>query len=365
MTSSFHFIRRHIQEMPPYQPILPYEALSTELGLPAGELVKLDGNENPYGACPGVAAALARMQNLHIYPDPECRRIRRRLAEHHHIAEESIVVSAGADELIDLILRVTVEPDEGVINCPPTFGMYAFDGLLNRAQLVNVPRKPDFSVDVEGIEQAVARQPAKVLFLANPNNPDGSMAATGQIERLLHLPLLVVVDEAYIHFSEPGASMLEQAQRYPNLVVLRTFSKWAGLAGLRIGYGVFPRELAAAMMKAKQPYNVSAAAEQAALASMDALDVLEDRCRRILDQRGKLYSELESLPWLQPYPSQANFVLYRVWGRPAGEVSQALRRRGILVRYFDKPGLQDCIRISIGTPEQMRRLVNALKEMEG
>jgi len=361
MTSSLDTIRQHILAMPPYEPILPFDVLSAELGIPLEKLVKLDANENPYGPLPEVHQALAALDTLHIYPDPESRRIRKMLADYHQIPAERIVIGAGADELIDLILRLVLEPGDGLINCPPTFGIYAFDGALNQANLITVPRRPDFSIDLEAIQQAVAADQPKVLFLANPNNPDGGTIATEIFEQLVDLPLLLVMDEAYIEFSDPGCSVLEKVQVNDNLIVLRTFSKWAGLAGLRIGYGFFPSDFVPMLMKAKQPYNVSVAAEQAAVATMNNLSASQANITRIITQRQRLYTVLEEIDWIRPYPSQANFVLCKVSGIPAVEVKQRLREQGILIRYFNAAGLSDHIRISVGTQEQIEILITALK----
>ena len=361
MTNTTHFIRQHIQEMLPYEPILPFDVLSNDLGIPAERLIKLDANENPYGPLPEVKQALAALDALHIYPDPESRRIRTLLAEHHQVPEESIVIGAGADELIDLIMRIVIEPGDTVINCPPTFGMYAFDGALNQARLKTVPRQTDFSLDMPGILQAVAEHQPRLLFLANPNNPDGGMISEGVFQQLVDLPQLLVMDEAYIQFSDQGRSVLKEVQSYNNLIVLRTFSKWAGLAGLRIGYGVFPEAFVPMLMRAKQPYNVSVAAEQAAVVTMRNLSKAHENIAQIIEHRGQLYEALEQIAWLRPYPSQANFILCRVESVSAFEVKQRLRKQGILIRYFDKPGLSEHIRISIGTLEQTEKLITALK----
>lgn len=361
MRDSSQFIRRHIREMPPYQPILPFDVLSEELGLPIDALIKLDANENPYGPLPEVKEALATLDTLHIYPDPESRKIRRLVAGYHQIHEEQVVIGAGADELIDLILRLVIEPGEGLINCPPTFGMYAFDGDLNQARVITVSRKPDFSLDMAGIEKAVEQSGAKLLFLANPNNPDGGMVSEDEFQRLIALPLMLVMDEAYINFSDQGESVLNKVGIYPNLIVLRTFSKWAGLAGLRIGYGVFPPDFVPYLMKAKQPYNVSVAAEQAAVVTMQQIAKVDRNADWVIEQRKRLYQDLTEIPWLEPYPSQANFILCRVKGIRAVEVKQRLREKGILIRYFDKPGLSDHIRISVGTEDQLDALMAALK----
>jgi histidinol-phosphate aminotransferase len=361
MTRATDLIRQHIREMPPYEPILPFDVLSEELGIPVDRLIKLDANENPYGPLPEVREALGALDTLHIYPDPESRRIRALMAKHHQISEESIVICAGADELIDLIVRLTIEPGEGMINCPPTFGMYAFDGALNQASTITVPRQPDFSLDVQAIKRAVERHQPKILFLANPNNPDGGMISEDTFLQLVSLPLILVMDEAYIQFSDPEGSALEKVQSHQNLIVLRTFSKWAGLAGLRIGYGVFPEALGAIIMKAKQPYNVSVAAERAAVITMRNLPKAEEKIARIVESRGKLYEALSQIPWLKPYPSQANFILCKVENIPAVGLKEKLRAQGIMIRYFDKPGLDDHVRISVGTREQTDALIGALK----
>jgi histidinol-phosphate aminotransferase len=361
MKNSPEFIRQYIKEMPAYEPIFPYDVLSEELGIPVKELIKLDANENPYGPIPEVNRTLASLDTLHIYPDPESRRIRKLLAEYHQISESNIVIGAGADEIIDLILRIVLEPGDGLINCPPTFGMYAFDGALNQANLMEVPRRHDFSIDIDGIRQTVKKYRPKVLFLANPNNPDGGMVPEDTLEQLINLPLLLVIDEAYIQFSNPDRSVLGKVRSNQNLIILRTFSKWAGLAGMRIGYGVFPKGFVPVLMKAKQPYNVSAAAEQAAVTTMQNLPKIEENIARIIEQRGQLFEALEQIPWLSPYPSQANFVLCRVEGIQAIEVKQRLRAQGILIRYFNKPGLDDHIRISVGTMDQVEKLIASLK----
>jgi histidinol-phosphate aminotransferase len=178
------------------------------------------------------------------------------------------------------------------------------------------------------------------------------------------MPLLVILDEAYINFSPDTYSWIHRVADYDNLIVLRTFSKWAGLAGLRIGYGVFPEALAPLLMKVKQPYNVSVAAEVAACAAIDQVDTLDEFARKIISERERLKGLLREIPWLEPYPSAANFILCRIIGRSARQVKQQLMEQGILIRYFDRPGLRDHIRFSIGKPEQNDILMKALRAME-
>ncbi len=356
-------IRPDVAEMPPYKPVLPFDVRAAQLGLPVEQLVKLDANENPYGMPKAARRALAALKMGHIYPDPQTRRLRRALSEFHGVPFENIVVGAGADELIDLTLRLFLQPGDGVLVCPPTFGMYEFDTRLNAGRVIAVPRRADFSLDLEAIAAAVASEKPKLLFLATPNNPDGRLLTSEEIERLLALPVYVVLDEAYIEFAPPGRSMIRQVVERENLVVLRTFSKWGGLAGLRVGYGVFPSHLMPHLWKIKPPYNVSVAAEAAALAVLAEPDELAARTRLIIAERERLYRLLQAIPWLEPYPSQANFVLTRVLGRDAKALQAALARRGILVRHFATPRLQDHIRISVGKPEHTDALIFALQEV--
>ncbi len=181
---------------------------------------------------PAVQEALARLAYMHIYPDPQSQELRQRLSEYLGVPAENLLAGAGADELIDLVQRVLIEPGDGIINCPPTFGMYAFDGDINQARVISIQRRPDFSLDMPAILRAIEIEKPKMIFLASPNNPDGSQAARQDIEKILEMPVVLVLDEAYNEFAEAGTSFIQNVPERENLVVLRTFSKWAGLAGL-------------------------------------------------------------------------------------------------------------------------------------
>jgi histidinol-phosphate aminotransferase len=356
-------VRPHILDMPPYEPILPYEVLSETLGIPVEKLVKLDANENPYGPLPDVLDALGQLPYAHIYPDPESRQLRQALATYLRFPVENILASAGADELIDLIMRLCLAQGQSILNCPPTFGMYAFDADVNQARLINVPRLADFSLDLPGIEAAVLEHSPSLLFLASPNNPNGSLIPPEEIQQLLELPMIIVLDEAYIEFARPGSSFLHKVLEHENLVVLRTFSKWAGLAGLRVGYGAFPGWMMPHLWKIKQPYNVSVAASTAAKVSLENAARLVKTGQQIVAERERLFTKLTEIPWLVPYPSQANFILCRVVEKDARSLKIQLAQQGILLRHFNKPGLQDTIRISVGTPAQNDLLLQALNEL--
>jgi len=357
------FIRNNVVQLEPYTPILPFEVLSQQLGRHPAEIIKLDANENPYGPSPLVAQHLAAAPYLHIYPDPESRDLRAALADYTGIPAEYLLVGHGADELIDLTLRLFINPGDKIINLPPTFGMYSFDAAINAAQVINVWRRPDFSVPIDAVEAHFANTDGaaapKIIIATSPNNPDGSLLGDDDLRRLLALPAVVILDEAYVEFS--GHSRIDWVLHHPNLMVLRTFSKWAGLAGLRVGYGAFPLDIIEHLWKIKQPYNVNVAGQIAALASLADRDRLLDSVAKLVEQRGLLYKTLKQFNWLTPYPSHSNFVLCRVTGRPAVEVKNKLAAQGILVRYYNSANLTDCIRISLGTPEQMARLEQGLK----
>ena len=352
-------IRADITAMEAYTPTASLEVFAARLGFPVERLIKLDANENPYGPSAGARAALAALPYAHIYPDPAAGALRALLADYVGVAADHLLAGAGADELIALILQLFIEPGDTIINTPPTFSMYSFDAPLAFARVVNVERRADFALDVEGIERAARETHAKLLFLCSPNNPDGSLIAPEVVERLLALPLVVVLDEAYMEFS--GAdSLAARVPDAPNLIVLRTFSKWAGLAGLRVGYGIFPRAIIPHLWKIKQPYNLNVAADAAARASLVDLPLLRANVDQLIAQRERLERELAAVPYLTPYPSRANFVLCRVEGMPAADLRDALARLGIVIRYYNTPRLRDHVRISAGTPEQIDTLLDAL-----
>ena len=357
-------VRPDLLEVPGYVPITPTDVLAGQYGIAPDDILKLDGNENPYGPSPRALEAIAEERRYHIYPDPDQRRVREALAAFLGVDAAAIVCGLGSDDLIDLIMRALLSPGDGVINCTPTFGMYPFNTEVAGGRVIEVPRRENFSLDLDAIEAAAGS--AKVIFLASPNNPTGNLLDRGEIERLLRLRLLVVIDEAYIEFAGEGhqpVSLVTQVAEHGNLVVLRTFSKWAGLAGLRAGYGVMPEALASLLMTIKQPYNLNVAAAYAMVASIEDAPLLLERCCRMAGTRERLFALLDEIDWLQPYPSQANFILCRLDGVDAVEVQARLAKRGIFVRYFDTPSLRNHLRISVGLEEHSERVVGALREI--
>ncbi|CAL8463118.1 g2652 [Coccomyxa elongata] len=283
----------------------------------------------------------------------------------NNIPIEHLLVGCGADELIDLLMRCVLDPGDTIVDCPPTFTMYAFDAAVNGASVITVPRLDGFRIDVPAIEKAVREHHPKMLFMTSPNNPDGSMIAEADLLAVLALPVLVVLDEAYIEFSQEPSRMRWVMER-PNLVVLRTFSKSAGLAGLRVGYGAFPAGMIDYLWRAKQPYNVSVAAETAACAALTNPSYLQDVRDKLVTERERLFRLLQGVSFLEPYPSSANFILCKVVsGQDAKAVKDVLAaEHGIMVRHYAKAELSGFIRVSVGRPEHTDALMAALHSLE-
>ena len=383
-------IRPELAAMGGYTPIEPTDILEQRT---EGRIIKLDGNENPYGCSPKVPEALANYPYYHIYPDPEQRELRKALEEYTGLSRQHIVCGSGSDELIDLVLRLFLKPGDKVINCTPTFGMYPFSTDVCGGKVVDVPRSEDFSLDMISIRKALTEK-IKVIFVASPNNPTGNTITKQEIAALVDTGKIVVVDEAYFEFST--VTMADLVPNYSNLIVLRTFSKWAGLAGLRIGYGIFPTEIVGYLMKIKQPYNVNVAAQAAVLASLADIDFLRGNIEKIVTERERLFGKLKDLDWLTPYPSGGNFILCslqypsetlaschsepspsviaskakqsdaqekRSDKSQAKKIWQQLRQKGIFIRYFDTPRLKDYLRISVGKLEDTDALIEALRSL--
>jgi len=371
MSSSFDvraLIGERVRSLQEYAPEPPEEA-AARLGLPLGQIIKLDANENPYGPTKHTLAALSGYSNYHRYPDALSRRLRQAIGHYVGVDAANILVGNGSDELIDSVLRLFRPGPRGggiaqVLNCPPTFGEYQFYALSNDMEVLDIPRDEGFRVDVAAIEALCRADPRpKVLFLASPNSPDGSLLPDADLLRLLELPLVVVLDEAYIEFSTANSKAGLVAER-ENLIVLRTFSKWAGLAGLRVGYGIFPQALMEGLWRLKSPYNVNCAAQVGALATLENLNEAKENIAKIVAERERLIKKLREISFLTVYESQSNFVLCRTRGVPIEAIRQVMERRGILLRYFGDPALRDYMRITVGTPMQDEAVLIALRSLD-
>ncbi len=355
------FIRSNLVSFDGYSARESPETLETKLEVPVESVIKLDANENPYGCSPRVNRALATCPDLNIYPDAGQTELRELLAGYTGIGAEHIVAGSGSGDLIDLILRLLVEPGEEVITCVPAFTMFRFSTRMYGGRLIEISRDKDFAVSVSAVKAAISKR-TKIILVDNPNNPTGNLTCQNDILEIVDSGLPVLVDEAYVEFA--GETVVPLVSQYKNLIVLRTFSKWAGLAGLRVGYGIFPPEIANYLMKIKLPYSVNMAAIVAVRESLKDIDYLMDNVMAIIAERGRLFRELKKIKFLTPFPSRANFILCSVRDGLASEFHQKLQRKGILVRYFDTPRLRNSIRISVGKPEHTDALIKALRETE-
>jgi histidinol-phosphate aminotransferase len=354
------FIRPNLKGFTGYSASTSPDTLKGKVDVSLEDIIKMNANENPYGCSLRVLKALAECQRFNIYPDDGQQELRKMLADYAGAPAERIVVGHGSNTLIDYLVRLFVSPGDEVINSVPTFDIYRFSTEICGGRVVNVNRNDNYAIDVKGIRSAINSK-TKLIFLATPNNPTGNLIPRKDIIEIIETGLPVVVDEAYYEFS--GTTVMPLIEKYKNLIILRSFSKWAGLAGLRIGFGVFPPRIAAYMMAVKIPHNVSIAAEVAVKESLADLDYLQGRVKAIIEERTRLFNELQKISWLKPHPSQANFIYCIVLKGSASELYWKLQRKGILVRYFDNPLLKNGIRISVGKPEHTKALIKVLKEL--
>jgi histidinol-phosphate aminotransferase len=348
-------VRKAIANISGYHGPEDPEYLAKRLGRPIESIIKLDANENPYGPSPLVQEMLSTYAGYSIYPDSEQRSARAALAEYAGVPAESLILGNGADELIDLLMRAYLDPGDELVDFPPSFAMYAFNAQLQDARVVAVPRKDDFSIDVDAALRAISPR-TKLILLTSPNNPTGTVMPTADVRRILETGYLVVLDEAYFEFANADGqgfeSMIGEVASHPNLVVLRTFSKWAGLAGLRIGYGVFPTEVSEHIWKLKPPFNVNVAALVAMRAALEDREHLLSTVGQIVAERERLLVELPKTRLVKPYPTRSNFILCAINGMDGRTLTNRLADEGILVRHYGTPRLQSCVRISVGRPEQ-------------
>jgi histidinol-phosphate aminotransferase len=356
---AFDFVHPHLLSLKSYEAVDPPEVLAARANMLESEIVKLDANESPYGPSPRVTAAMPGVPRMHLYPDPAQTNMRNAVAGYLGVEPQQVVIGNGSDEIIDLVFRTVLGPGHSVLVCVPTFGMYEFTAQVCGATTIEVERDHQFQIDVDAILSAVSST-TKVIAIASPNNPSGNSVPPEMIERLLGLNVIVMVDEAYAEFG--GTSLVDRVLDHPNLIILRTLSKWGGLAGLRAGYGVMEPDMADLLLRAKPPYNINQATEHAVLASLADTATLNQRAKLITDERERMFLALKDLPGITPLPSDANFILSHVPTGKGRVIFDSLAKRGVFVRYYSRASMADYLRISVGTPEQTTRLLEALEQ---
>lgn len=354
----------NLESLPVYQPGRPVEEVARELGLAASELIKLASNENPCGPSPRALDAMREeLGRLNSYPDGNSFYLKDRLASHLGVDPENLVFGNGSNEIIEFVGHALLRPGTNAVVSEYCFAIYPIVARLFGAEVITVPAR-HFGHDLRAMARAIT--PAtRAVFVANPNNPTGTLAPSEAVMELVeNVPpeVLLVMDEAYLEYLEDPLDLLPliRERRHPNLLLMRTFSKIYGLAGLRVGYGIGAPELIAALQKIRQPFNLNRMAQVAARAALDDREHLA-HSRRVNGEGLRFFeSALPSLG-LEYVPSAANFLLVRVEDGPA--VFTALQHRGIIVRPMTGYGLPEWIRISIGTEAQNHRCLDALRQI--
>lgn len=314
--------------------------------------IRLDWNESPYGPSPKALEAVAALAAHNRYPEFDAWELREALGRYAGVSADRIVAGAGLDNVLETLTYLLIEPGDKVIISEPTFMVYELLVRGHGGHVVDVPLRPDFSLDAQGIIDAVDER-TKLVLICNPNNPTGNLFDPAAIARVVaEAPCLVAIDEAYAEFA--GTSYLSLMDEAPNLAILRTLSKFAGLAGARVGYGIFPQSLMPYLLRVMPGFcNVSTAATAAAIAALDDDAYNRAIVARIVADREALAERLRAILGVQPLPSATNFLLVRLPVDNAGPVVRELANRGVYVRHFGNPafGIGDCLRVSIGTPQ--------------
>lgn len=333
---------------------------------PTGRIVRLDWNESPFPPSPKAQQAVLDLVRNSRYPDIAQTGLRSALAAYLDAPVERIVAGAGLDDVFNTLAMLVIEPGDEVIISEPTFGVYRSLFSLHGATIRDVPLggAPEFALDPDALIAAVTAR-TKLVIICNPNNPTGNLFPLAEVERIVSsVPCLVAIDEAYAEFS--GTSHRRLADEYPNVVILRTMSKFASLAGHRVGYGLFPAALVPYLPLVMPPFcNISALAAAAATASLEDLAFLQGNIDAIRHERDRMRAALNDLPGVTAYPSATNFILVRLPVEDAGPIHTELARRGVFVRTYPNAalGLLDCIRLNAGTAEENDIFLTELREI--
>ncbi len=358
-----HPAHQHILDLVAYEPGKPVEELAREMGLDPADIIKLASNENPLGPSPKALVAMREtLERAHFYPDGGGWALRNAIAGKLGLTRENVILGNGSNEIIEFIGHAFLQPGDEVVTARHAFAVYSLMAQLFGAKTVEVP-DPGYTHDLDAMLAAITPR-TRQLFIANPNNPTGTMVGQEAIDRFMdQVPdhVLVIFDEAYFEFLDHPADVVRYVREARNVVIMRTFSKIQGLANLRIGYGLASEKVANILQKTRQPFNANGIAQAGALAGLE--DEEHMRRTRDLTHEGRNYLQAEfSAMGLEFVPSVANFVLVHVGDGDA--VFQALLRRGLIVRAMRSYKMPAWIRVSVGTMDQNRRFISELKALD-
>jgi histidinol-phosphate aminotransferase len=340
---------------------VPLEVLARRLGRAPHELVRLDGDENPYGPSLRVLEVLGSADSFARPPDPEARDLRVALETYTAVNRERITVGAGLAELYERLVRVAVRPGQIVLTCPPTRSLFTTIAERSGRRVQPVARSADFALDLPAVERALDQPEVGAVILASPNDPTGNTTAASDIVRLLRHAPLVIVDETY--FEVAGRTCAPLIAEFDNLIVIRDCGAWAGLGGLPIGYALTNRSLATELRRAGTHQAPNRAAQMALRASLEDREALLARVRQMRHERGRLYRQVRKLNLLDPLPSDAPFLLCSVRRGTSGRIAAALAERGILIKPFAMRGLPNHLRIGVGRPADTDMVFRALLKL--
>ncbi|HEX9455065.1 MAG TPA: histidinol-phosphate transaminase [Candidatus Binatia bacterium] len=355
-------VPEYIRSLIPYEPGKPIEEVEREYGI--ADSVKLASNENPLGPSPKAVAALrAKLDQLHLYPDGDCFYLKNGLAKKHGVAPEQLIFGNGSNEIIELAVRTFLRPGDEAVMAQQAFVVYQLIVQAVGGKSVQVPLR-DYTHDLSAIAAAITPQ-TRIVFLANPNNPTGTIFRQDEWKKFLAAvskEVLLIVDEAYFEYVQDSSypNSLDYHAEGRAILTLRTFSKLYGLAGLRVGYGVANEQLIALMQRVRQPFNVNAPAQWAALAALDDQDHVDRSLAVNREGMDFLGAEFKKLG-LEFVPSHGNFVLVRV-GKGA-EVFTQLLRRGVIVRPMAGYKFPEHVRVTVGTMAENQKFIAALREV--
>ncbi|MBS0657108.1 MAG: histidinol-phosphate transaminase [Verrucomicrobia bacterium] len=360
--SLWNLAQPQLRDLVAYETGKPIEDVARELGLHPDEIVKLASNENPLGPSPKALVAMHRAIDLaHFYPDGAGYYLREAIAKKHTLGMENVILGNGSNEIIEFLGHAFLNPEAEVIASKHAFVVYKLMASLFGAKFVEVP-DPNFTHDLRAMAEAITPR-TRQIFVANPNNPTGTIVSQAEIDAFMaRVPehATVIFDEAYYEYLDQPPDTLKYVREGRNVIILRTFSKIQGLASTRIGYGLAPKELVDVLQKTRQPFNANGIAQAGALAGL--LDQEHQRETKRVNDEGRAYLQTEFAALGRRFvPSYANFVLVHVGDGKA--VFQALLRRGLIVRPMAGYGLPEWLRISVGTMEQNRKLIAALREI--
>lgn len=356
--------RPAISRLVPYSPGKPIEDVKREYGL--ADVIKLASNENPLGPSPRAVAAMKdTLDGVNLYPDGAALALKNALSTYWDLPAGQFTLGNGSDEVIHCLGLAYLRPGDAVVHGDPSFSLYGAAALLNEAEAVKVPLTPDMRHDVDAMADAVDER-TRMVFIANPNNPTGGMNTGREIEDLMdRLPkhVLLVLDEAYAEYVESPEypASIEYVREGRPVIVLRTFSKIYGLAGLRVGYGMARPDIIRAVEQVREPFNVNSLAQAGALAALGDTDHL-DRSRRTNSEGKRTLTAAFDRMGLPHAPTEGNFILVDV-KRNCRDVYEGLLRKGVIVRTGDIFGLPTWIRVTIGTPDENARFLRELEAL--